>query len=102
VADLIAGGQPLVLAGDNLFVSLDLSTGNLPAGSRLRAGTALLEVTPKPHNGCRKFRTRFGDGALRLVSDAKLRHRNLRGIYLCVIEPGILRVGDSIEVAARS
>jgi MOSC domain-containing protein YiiM len=101
VADLIANGQPLPLFGDNLFLDLDLSAGNLPAGSRLRVGDALLEVTPKPHNGCHTFRARFGDDALHLVSTPELRHRNLRGIYLCVVEEGVVRVGDPVEVLSR-
>jgi MOSC domain-containing protein YiiM len=59
VAELIANGQPLVVFGDNLFVELDLSGKNLPTGTRLRVGGALVEVTPKPHNGCRTFNARF-------------------------------------------
>jgi len=55
VAELIANGQPLTLFGDNLFVEIDLSVRSLPPGSRVRIGTAILEVTPKAHNGCRKF-----------------------------------------------
>ncbi|MCA9728793.1 MAG: MOSC domain-containing protein, partial [Candidatus Eisenbacteria bacterium] len=94
VASLVANGQPLPLFGDNLILDLDLSRQNLPTGSRVRVGNALLEVTPKPHNGCSKFRARFGDAALRFVSDPELRPRNLRGIYLRVVEPGIVRVGD--------
>ena len=101
VAALIANGQPLVLFGDNLFVDLDLSTDNLPPGSRLMVGTARLEVTPKPHNGCGKFRGRFGADALHLVSRPDLRHRNLRGIYLRVVEAGDVQVGDAVEVRAR-
>src|SRR5262249_45832427 len=58
VAELIANGQPLSVFGDNLFVCLDLSGNNLPVGSRLRIGSAVLEVTAKPHNGCRKFAAR--------------------------------------------
>lgn len=101
VAALIANGQPLELFGDNLFLELDLSKGNLPEGARLRVGGATLVVTPKPHNGCRKFRARFGDDALRLVSDREFRHRNLRGIYLRVAEPGEVRQGDAVEVVQR-
>jgi hypothetical protein len=102
VAGLIANGQPLTLFGDNLFVDLDLSSRNLPIGSRLRMGGALLEVSPQPHNGCGKFRTRFGADALRLVSNPELRYRNLRGIYLRVLEEGEVRTGDSIAVIARA
>jgi len=101
VATLIANGQPLTLFGDNLFVDLDLSVGNLPTGSRVRIGSAVLEVTPKPHNGCRKFRARFGDEALRLVNKPELRHRNLRGIYLCVVGDGGVGRGDAVEVIRR-
>ena len=68
VARLLAGGQPLTLFGDNLLVDLDLSASNLPTGSRLRIGSAILEVTEKPHTGCIKFRQRFGQDALRLTA----------------------------------
>ena len=101
VAELIANGQPLTLFGDNLFLELDLSEANLPPGSRLRAGTATLEVTPKPHNGCRKFRERFGDAALRFVSKQDLRHLNLRGVYMRVVDEGELAAGDPVHVLSR-
>ena len=102
VAKLIANGQPLELFGDQLFLELDLSVENLPTGSRLRIGQATVEVTPLPHNGCRKFRARFGFDALQFVSDAKLRHRNLRGIYLRVVEPGEVAIGDAVDVVSRN
>jgi MOSC domain-containing protein YiiM len=101
VAALLANGQPLTLSGDNLLLELDLSTSNLPPGSRVRAGDALLEVTSQPHNGCAKFRARFGADALRFVSRPDLRPRNLRGVYLRVVEAGTLRLGDAVEVLAR-
>jgi hypothetical protein len=99
VARLLANGQELTLFGDNLLVSLDLSGENLPPGSRLRVGAALLEVTPEPHDGCRKFRQRFGDAALRLT--AEHRPERLRGIYARVLEPGEAAVGDPVEVLSR-
>jgi MOSC domain-containing protein YiiM len=102
VAELIANGQPIALFGDNLIVELDLSADNLPPGSRIRVGKAILEVTPKPHNGCHKFQARFGEAALRLVSKPELRHRNLRGIYMRAIQDGSVHPGDSIEVLARA
>jgi hypothetical protein len=101
VAELIANGQPLVVFGDNLFVDLDLSTANLPTGTRLRVGGALVEVTPKPHNGCSKFHARFGADALRFVQARPTRDQNLRGIYWKVIEPGPVAVGDAIQVVAK-
>ena len=101
VAEMIANGQPLTVFGDNLFLDLDLSRENLPTGSRVRIGGSLLEVTAKPHNGCRKFAARFGQDALQLVSAPGLRHRNLRGIYMRVVEAGAVTVGDSVDVIAR-
>ena len=102
VARLIANGQPLELFGDQLFLELDLSVENLPPGSRLQVGSATVEVTPMPHNGCRKFRARFGPDAVGLVSDPQLRHRNLRGIYMRVIAAGETAVGDPVAVIARN
>ena len=101
VARLIAHGQPLLLFGDNLFLDLDLSAQNLPPGTRLAVGNAVLEVTPKAHNGCWKFRGRFGDAALRFVAGPARRHRNLRGIYMCVVAAGEVGPGDAVTVLAR-
>lgn len=101
VAELIANGQPLTLFGDSLFVELDLSATNLPIGSRLRVGEAIVEVTPMPHDGCSKFKKRFGADALFFVNAKPTRHLNLRGIYWKVIEAGEVRVGSPIEVLAR-
>lgn len=102
VATLMANGQPLTLFGDNLFVDLDLSSQNLPHGTRLQVGEALLEVTPEPHDGCHKFRQRFGADALRMTADKQLREQHLRGIYMRVIQDGAVGVGDVIEVLARA
>jgi MOSC domain-containing protein YiiM len=101
VAELIANGQPLELAGDNLYLALDLSNENLPTGSRVRIGSVLLEVTPMPHNGCKKFRARFGEGAHHFVNAPELRHRNLRGIYFRVVEAGEVKLGDLVTVVSR-
>ena len=102
VAALVANGQSLALPGDNLLLDLDLSVENLPTGSRLRLGEALLEVTPEPHDGCLKFRQRFGKDALRLTADRRFRHLRLRGIYLKVVEAGAVAVGDRVEVLSRA
>jgi MOSC domain-containing protein YiiM len=101
VARLIANGQPLTLFGDNLFVDLDLSAANLPTGSRIRIGDALVEMTPEPHDGCAKFRERFGGDALRLVQAHATRSLNLRGVYWRVIEPGEVSVGSELAVLSR-
>lgn len=101
VAELIANGQPLTLFGDNLFVDLDISTANLPLGTRLRVGEAVVELTAKPHNGCYKFKGRFGEDALFFVQAKPTRDQNLRGIYWKVIEAGEVAVGDPIRVLSR-
>ena len=97
VSELISNGQPLTTSGDNFVVHLDISTPNLPAGTRLRVGQALVEVTPMPHNGCKKFAARFGADAARFVQAPATRHLNLRGIHWKVIEPGEVKVGDEVR-----
>jgi MOSC domain-containing protein YiiM len=94
VAELI--GSPLHLAGDNFQVDLDLSEEALPVGTRLRLGEALLEVSPAPHTGCKKFRERFGLDALTWVNDN--RDRRLRGMNCRVLEAGAVAVGNSVTV----
>ncbi len=90
--------HPLSEPGDNLVVALDLSDDALPVGSRVRAGSALLEITPYPHKGCKKFRERFGADALRWVNHKDTIGHHFRGVYGKVIEPGVVRVGDAIVV----
>ena len=102
IAQLLCHGQPLELSGDNLYLALDLSAENLPPGSRVRLGKALLEVTPMAHEGCKKFRARFGADALRFISDPKLRHRNYRGIYMRVLAAGEVAAGDVVQIVSRA
>ena len=85
------------LAGDNLFVNLDLSEDNLPPGTRLSAGSALLEITAVPYKGCKKFAERFGVEATRFVNSREGLRLHLRGIYARVVEPGTVAVGDAVE-----
>lgn len=95
--EVIAGGRERwPLAGDQLVVDLDLSDDALAAGDRLRVGGVVFEVTAKPHNGCVKYRDRFGADALKVASSPAGRRLHLRGIYLRVVEPGTVRVGDTI------
>lgn len=82
------------LAGDQLFLDLDLSAENLPAGARLSLGSAVLEVTPPPHLGCRKFVARFGLEAMQFVNSALGKELHLRGINAKVVQAGMIRVGD--------
>ena len=82
------------LAGDQLFVDLDLSGENLPPGTRLAVGSAVIEVTPEPHTGCEKFVSRFGVDAMKFVNSPLGRELNLRGINAKVVQPGVIRVRD--------
>ena len=85
------------LAGDQLFVDLDLSGANLPPGTRLSIGSAVIEVTPEPHTGCAKFVSRFGVDAMKFVNSTVGRELNLRGINARVVRPGDIHVGDLVR-----
>ena len=85
------------LAGDNLLVDLDLSGDNLPPGTRLSVGSALLEITAVPHKGCRKFAERYGVDATRFVNSRDGLRLHLRGIYARIVERGVVAVGDAVE-----
>lgn len=99
LVDLLAGGdrQAWPLAGDQLYVDLDLSVENLPAGTRLAIGTARIEVTEPPHTGCAKFSARFGSEAMRFVNSPAGRALRLRGLNARVVEPGEVRCGDAVR-----
>ncbi|MGH2726058.1 MAG: MOSC domain-containing protein [Actinomycetota bacterium] len=102
IARLMANGQPLTLFGDNLFLELDLSIANLPPGSRVAIGSAVLEVTTKPHRGCSKFSGRFGADALRFTATPEGRARRFRGVYMYVVAAGDVSPGDAVEVLERA
>lgn len=82
------------LAGDQLFIDLDLSTDNLPTGTHLAIGAAVLEITDQPHNGCHKFVARFGLDAMNFVNSTVGKELHLRGVNAKVIQPGEIRTGD--------
>jgi hypothetical protein len=94
-AELVAGGtERMALCGDQLYVDLDLSVGNLPAGSLLAVGQVVLRVSEAPHTGCAKFVERFGAEAMRFVNSRVGRQLRLRGMNTRVIIPGTVRLGD--------
>ena len=82
------------LAGDQLFIDLDLSKANLPAGSRISLGSAVIEVTEPPHLGCQKFVARFGADAMKFVNSQIGRELCMRGVHARVIQSGVMSVGD--------
>jgi hypothetical protein len=85
------------LAGDQLFVDLDLSLDNLPPGTRLALGAAVIEVTAQPHTGCHKFRARYGSEALKFVNSTMGKQLRLRGMNAKIVQPGLIRTGDGIR-----
>ena len=85
------------LAGDQLFIDMDLSDKNLPAGTRLTLGTAVIEITAKPHTGCKKFAARFGQDAIRFVNSPLGKELHLRGVNAKVIQSGTIQVGDAVK-----
>lgn len=98
VIALVAGARDRwILAGDQLYVDLDLGHENLPPGTRLQIGEAVLEVTAPPHTGCARFSARFGSDALRWVNSRDGRALNLRGIHARVAVPGQIHRGDPIR-----
>ena len=98
---LVAGdAERRALAGDQLYVDLDLSGENLPPGTRLAIGGAVIEITDLPHRGCRKYLDRFGKDALKLASSGAGLALNLRGVNARILVGGTIRVGDAVRKSA--
>jgi hypothetical protein len=85
------------IAGDQLYLDMDLSESNLPPGTRLAVGEAEVEVTALPHTGCAKFASRFGHDALRWISTHEGRSLRMRGVYVKVLRAGAVRTGDAVH-----
>jgi MOSC domain-containing protein YiiM len=97
VAAAIAGEREhWARAGDQLYVDLDLSRANLPPGSRVQIGSAVIEFSEPPHTGCSKFSARFGVDALKFVNSPTGRELRLRGANCRVVVAGTVRAGDTI------
>ena len=98
VADLVAQSKERwPLSGDQLFADLDLSKTNVPPGTRISVGKAVLEATDQPHTGCKKFASRFGVDALKFISSPATEVLQLRGINLKVVEGGEIKPGDIVK-----
>jgi MOSC domain-containing protein YiiM len=96
---LVAAGDPTrrALCGDQLYLDLDISESNLPPGTRLAVGDAVIEITAEPHRGCAKFSQRFGVDAVRFVNSPEGRELKLRGVNAKVVVPGTVRQGDAVR-----
>ena len=86
--------QRWALAGDQLYIDMDLSPENLPPGTKISIGSAIIEVTSPPHTGCKKFVARFGKEAMMFVNSGVGKQLNLRGINAKVIQAGTIRTND--------
>lgn len=86
------------LAGDQIFVDMDLSFDNLPTGARLSVGSAVIEVTAPPHNGCNKFSERFGVEATAFISTPLGKQLRMRGLNAKVVTEGVIRPGDAVKI----
>jgi MOSC domain-containing protein YiiM len=98
VLDLITAGDSsrMAVPGDQLVVDFDLSRENIPPGTKLNIGSAIIEVTEAPHTGCAQFVGWFGDDAMRFVNSSRGRELCLRGINSKVVQPGVISQGDKI------
>lgn len=85
------------LAGDQFYIDMDLSKENLPAGTRLAIGSAVVEVSPLPHTGCHKFVARFGEDAMKFVNSEVGKELCLRGINAKVVQAGVVRLGSTAK-----
>lgn len=85
------------LAGDQLYIDMDLGEDNIPPGTRLALGSAVIEVSAQPHTGCKKFSSRFGVDAIKFVNSPEGKQLHLRGINTRVIQPGTISVGDTLR-----
>lgn len=90
------------LAGDQLYLDLDLSPENLPVGTRLALGDLIIEINSSPHTGCAKFAQRFGTDAARFVNSPAGKAVRLRGICATVAQAGTVRTGDAVRKLASS
>ena len=94
IAHLAQGKERWPLSGDQLFLDLDLSGENLPPGTRLALGSAVIEITEQPHTGCKKFVSHYGKDAVQFVNSPVGKQLRLRGVNAKVVQAGVIRAGD--------
>ncbi len=85
------------LAGDQLYIDMELSAENLPPGTHLAIGSAVIAVTAQPHTGCKKFMARFGEEALKFISSPIGKQLKMRGVNAKVVQPGVIRAGEVVR-----
>lgn len=97
-ANLVAGAPARwPLAGDQLYIDIDLSQDHLPPGTRLAIGSAVVEVSAQPHTGCKLFAQRFGTDAVKFVNSPEGKQLRLRGLNAKVVQAGTVHTGDVVR-----
>ena len=97
IALLAQRDERWALAGDQLYIDFDLSEDNIPPGTQLAVGSAIIEVSAQPHSGCKKFSDRFGVEAMKFVNSPEGKRLHLRGINAKVVQAGVIHVGDVVK-----
>lgn len=97
IALLAQAEERWMLAGDQLYIDMDLSDDNIPPGTKLAIGSAIIEVSAQPHSGCKKFSSRFGVEAMKFVNSPEGKRLHLRGINTRVVQAGTICVGDIVK-----
>ncbi|MEF3048329.1 MOSC domain-containing protein [Pseudotabrizicola sp. L79] len=88
-------GQPH--PGDTIVADLDMSEANLPAGTLLQAGTAVVRVSDAFNDACVKWKVRYGKDAKDWVKAPGHPPLRLRGVLCSVEQDGIVRLGDRLR-----
>jgi hypothetical protein len=83
--------------GDNIAVDMTLAEADLPAGTRLAAGTAILRVSDVPNDGCAKWKVRYGKAAHDWITTPDHLRLRLRGLYAAIEQDGEVRIGDTLR-----
>jgi len=88
--------------GDTIVADLDLGVANLPPGSLLQAGTAVLRVSGYFNEACVKWKTRHGKAATDFITAPGHAPLRLRGIICAVAADGVVVATDHLRVIRRS
>lgn len=87
--------------GDTIIADLDTSLTNLPPGSLLQAGTAILRVSDEFNEGCVKWKVRYGQAAKDWITAPGHPQLRLRGVLCAVEQDGFIRAGDALTKLDR-
>jgi hypothetical protein len=78
-------------------IEVSLADTDLPVGTRLSVGTAILRVSDVPNDGCAKWRVRCGRPAYNWIIKPDHLKLRLRGLYALIEQDGEVRLGDTLR-----